>query len=140
MYALPIRRYALVAQLDRVLDYESRGQGFESLRARQMKKDTTLCGVFFHFVRTDDRIPRNPAGIAKVLRVEATISTVLAQNRGSSPFPHQLVWCLFSFCPKGENPCFIARRIQRATFSVFVYETAVVQTAEGNSPTSPQAK
>ena len=26
--------YALVAQLDRALDYESRGQGFESSRAR----------------------------------------------------------------------------------------------------------
>ena len=35
------QRYALVAQLDRVLDYESRGQGFESLRARQ--KRNTLC-------------------------------------------------------------------------------------------------
>ena len=32
------QRYALVAQLDRVLDYESRGQGFESLRARHKKK------------------------------------------------------------------------------------------------------
>ena len=29
--------YALVAQLDRVSDYESEGQGFESLRARQKK-------------------------------------------------------------------------------------------------------
>ena len=28
---------ALVAQLDRVSDYESEGQGFESLRARQRK-------------------------------------------------------------------------------------------------------
>ena len=27
--------HALLAQLDRVLDYESRGQGFESLTARQ---------------------------------------------------------------------------------------------------------
>ena len=29
-------RYAPVAQLDRVLDYESRGQGFESLLARHL--------------------------------------------------------------------------------------------------------
>ena len=28
-------KYALVAQLDRALDYESRGQGFESSRAHQ---------------------------------------------------------------------------------------------------------
>ena len=32
-----LNQHALVAQLDRVLDYESRGQGFESLRARQTK-------------------------------------------------------------------------------------------------------
>ena len=30
---------ALVAQLDRVLDYESRGRGFESLRAHHKNKD-----------------------------------------------------------------------------------------------------
>ena len=29
--------YVPVAQLDRVLDYESRGRGFESLLARQVK-------------------------------------------------------------------------------------------------------
>ena len=31
---------ALVAQLDRALDYESRGQGFESSRARQFRQIT----------------------------------------------------------------------------------------------------
>ena len=38
---MPIE-YALVAQLDRVLDYESRGQGFESLRARHVKNHLCL--------------------------------------------------------------------------------------------------
>ena len=33
---LALKAYALVAQLDRVSDYESEGQGFESLSAHQM--------------------------------------------------------------------------------------------------------
>ena len=31
-------KYAFLAQLDRVSDYESEGQGFESLRARHIKE------------------------------------------------------------------------------------------------------
>ena len=43
--------HALVAQLDRVSDYESEGQGFESLRARQAKtasdsRLSVVCAVF----------------------------------------------------------------------------------------------
>ena len=38
--------HALVAQLDRVSDYESEGQGFESLPARQ-KKTSVKTDVFF---------------------------------------------------------------------------------------------
>ena len=54
IYTVAERRYALVAQLDRVLDYESRGQGFESLGARQKKK-TPPCVVsfFFSYILTD---------------------------------------------------------------------------------------
>ena len=43
---------ALVAQLDRVSDYESEGQGFESLRARQRKSHETAvfdCSCGFSF-------------------------------------------------------------------------------------------
>ena len=36
---------ALVAQLDRALDYESRGQEFESSRARHRSNDTRPCFV-----------------------------------------------------------------------------------------------
>ena len=35
--ALRSAAHELVAQLDRVFDYESKGRGFESLRARQRK-------------------------------------------------------------------------------------------------------
>lgn len=44
-----MKRYAPVAQLDRVLDYESRGQGFESLLAHQ-KTHRRMC--LFCFVRS----------------------------------------------------------------------------------------
>ena len=33
--SLFLRQFVLLAQLDRALDYESRGRGFESLKARQ---------------------------------------------------------------------------------------------------------
>ena len=44
---------ALVAQLDRVTGYEPVGRGFESLQARQAKKDITKCDVFFCCLRRD---------------------------------------------------------------------------------------
>ena len=48
------KRHALVAQLDRVSDYESEGLGFESLRAHQ---EASLTARFFR-VRWDE----NPLG------------------------------------------------------------------------------
>lgn len=44
-----MQQSALVAQLDRVFDYESKGRGFESLRARQMYKPQMrgICGLYF---------------------------------------------------------------------------------------------
>ena len=65
---------ALVAQLDRVSDYESEGQGFESLSAHQRNRIATLnfgkqCGFFFCFaqvcslfVRYGIRCPDFPSG------------------------------------------------------------------------------
>ncbi len=41
--------FALLAQLDRVFGYEPKGQGFESLAARQQKR--TPMGVLFCFIR-----------------------------------------------------------------------------------------
>ena len=42
--------YALIAQLDRVSDYESEGRGFESLSARQAKSlETTYVSRLFVF-------------------------------------------------------------------------------------------
>ena len=49
-----ISALALVAQLDRVLDYESRGQGFESLRARQEYGYRYAVSVFY-FARRDSK-------------------------------------------------------------------------------------
>ena len=43
-----ISALALVAQLDRVLDYESRGQGFESLLAHQIKKSIVRYSFLFY--------------------------------------------------------------------------------------------
>lgn len=43
--------HALVAQLDRVLDYESRGQGFESLRARQSRLHCCVNGFFVQRIK-----------------------------------------------------------------------------------------
>ena len=40
---------ALVAQLDRVSDYESEGQGFESLLARHVYNRST--GTYFYYKR-----------------------------------------------------------------------------------------
>ena len=44
-----IWQYALVAQLDRVLDYESRGQGFESLPAHHKSQYPFGCWLFCLF-------------------------------------------------------------------------------------------
>ena len=41
---------ALVAQLDRVSDYESEGQGFESLQARQSRAPHAKCVWGFYFI------------------------------------------------------------------------------------------
>ena len=42
---------ALVAQLDRALDYESRGQGFESSRAHQKRQWTVVkCLIFMNIL------------------------------------------------------------------------------------------
>ena len=38
---------ALLAQLDRVFGYEPKGQGFESLAARQTEKSTERCSFLF---------------------------------------------------------------------------------------------
>ena len=55
--------YVPVAQLDRVLDYESRGRGFESLLARQRKK--VPYGAFFVWYginRKDSKFMPRPQG------------------------------------------------------------------------------
>ncbi len=44
-----LRGYAPVAQLDRVLDYESSGREFESLRARQLNQVLSLKHIFRNF-------------------------------------------------------------------------------------------
>ena len=41
---------APVAQLDRVFGYEPKGQGFESLAARQKRSDTSVLLLFFIFL------------------------------------------------------------------------------------------
>ena len=45
--------YALVAQLDRVTGYEPVGQGFESLQARQKKKQLLITKVASFFIHCE---------------------------------------------------------------------------------------
>ena len=49
--AIILKRYAPVAQLDRVTGYEPVGQGFESLPARQEKSLVQLNKAFFNEIR-----------------------------------------------------------------------------------------
>ena len=42
---------ALVAQLDRVSDYESEGRGFESLPARHVAASLMACRIFYAKIR-----------------------------------------------------------------------------------------
>ncbi len=61
-----VKRNALVAQLDRVFDYESKGQGFESLRARQ----TTDTAFAVSFVFLCDRRDLNPERVEGERRIK----------------------------------------------------------------------
>ena len=56
--------HALVAQLDRVSDYESEGQGFESLPARQ-KKGIRVSECLFCCLQTGTRTLRGRAAFRK---------------------------------------------------------------------------
>ena len=47
IHHVPSGTYALVAQLDRVTDYESVGRGFESLPSHQEKPVHIVCWFFF---------------------------------------------------------------------------------------------
>ncbi len=47
LLAVKTNRYAPVAQLDRVSDYESEGREFESLPARQIKRIPNRVSVLF---------------------------------------------------------------------------------------------
>ena len=55
MQALERVRYALVAQLDRVTDYESVGRGFESLPAYQKRGHPFGCPLFCYSGRMDSK-------------------------------------------------------------------------------------
>ncbi len=50
-------RFALLAQLDRVTDYESVGQGFESLAAHHIKALTLSGKCFFVYVDSESQQP-----------------------------------------------------------------------------------
>ena len=58
--------YALVAQLDRVFDYESKGRGFEPLQARQSKilssQDDGIFALYYSFlvIMNNNMISRTP--------------------------------------------------------------------------------
>ena len=103
--------YALVAQLDRVLDYESRGQGFESLRARHKKSITQSGDALFSFVLMT-RIPEKPWAFHRVLPADTMdLVGITRQNRGSESLRARhkkritQMGDAFSFCALGlESP------------------------------------
>ena len=66
MQALEVR-YALVAQLDRVTDYESVGRGFESLPAYQKTGSTKWYFPFFDALGGLER-PTQPKGGYKTVQ------------------------------------------------------------------------
>ena len=58
--------YASLAQLDRVFGYEPKGQGFESLAARQKRSDTSVLLLFFYeFLR--DSNPERVSDVKKTV-------------------------------------------------------------------------
>ena len=58
-------RFALLAQLDRVFGYEPKGQGFESLTARQEKEQIPfgVCSFLFAVFRRDSKDERHRATV-----------------------------------------------------------------------------
>ena len=61
-------RNALLAQLDRVFGYEPKGQGFESLAARQERSDTSVLLLFFVFIKLrGDSNPERVSGVKKTV-------------------------------------------------------------------------
>ena len=74
---VPNGTYALVAQLDRVTDYESVGRGFESLPSHQEKPVHVVCWFFFLSARWKgleqgggaQRRKQSPSGALLSLRV-----------------------------------------------------------------------
>ena len=56
IHHVPTGTYALVAQLDRVTDYESVGRGFESLLAYQLKNpgNQKVSGIFIFFGKQNE--------------------------------------------------------------------------------------
>ena len=99
---VPNGTYALVAQLDRVTDYESVGRGFESLPSHQ-EKTSTRCVLVFLFVctmegaRTGRRriAPQaiSPVGCCLELRVAAPSIRLVPWVALAScwPLPQQLL-------------------------------------------------
>ena len=79
-YTLPTR--ALVAQLDRVLDYESRGRGFESSPARHLLNLIEVTWIDFKFGLDDDRFLPVPVAwrgvVRKVTRTSASKAARIA--------------------------------------------------------------
>ena len=73
------KRDALVAQLDRVFDYESKGRGFESLPARQINRIPIGYPVYFFRMRAGrdskqaPNAARNEAGFGSKRPVDGCV-------------------------------------------------------------------
>ena len=83
LFELSENSRGLVAQLDRVFDYESKGRGFESRRAHQRK--SSPCGSFFRWceIREDSK-PRPVREWGKALTTAGggiLVSAFLSRNK-----------------------------------------------------------
>jgi hypothetical protein len=95
--ALDLAKNAPVAQLDRALDYESRGQEFESLRARQQSFGIT---VLFPFPLTNastlvDCGSNMEAGTKNLLRNSV--------RRSLKPAPKLMCWSATLHSSRGDT-------------------------------------
>ena len=91
---------ALVAQLDRVTGYEPVGRGFESLQARQKKKDTAFAVSFFFWCacprrRRAMRSPLRDAGNEPVARFGAQFHWNVFLTHSTSSARGRRAVCLF---------------------------------------------
>ena len=124
------RTFAPVAQLDRVFGYEPKGQGFESLPARQNKQYTFRCAACF-FVRGVGLEPARGQSVKKTVRWtvfsfewRAFLRAVSLRSRRSSLPARQnkqyIVRCAACFFGDTGDSNIVGQRQDSAVYFLFI--------------------